>query len=285
MSGGAAAPIVLKLGGAVITDKAAVRRIDERGVATVADALARSWPSLRHRLVLAVGSGSFGHRVFFDYGLRGGDRLDDPAFAARVDRYFDDFAALLLARLGERGLPARHLSLVAADGSRPVELADLARACAGVVAAGELPVVTGGIVGDAGSLLAISSDRVAARIAVTLRAASLVLLTNVPGVLRDPLDPSTVIDVVTAAEAEQVVGLTYDSGVLDRTGGMAEKLASLAEAAAGGVPGVIASAGVLADPTAVLRAPDIPGTRMPAVRGAHDGPAPATSATDEVSVT
>jgi acetylglutamate/LysW-gamma-L-alpha-aminoadipate kinase len=58
---------------------------------------------------------------------------------------------------------------------------------------GLVPVVSPPAAGGEGRLLNVDSDQVAASLAVALGAVALVLLTDVPGVLADPRDPTSVI--------------------------------------------------------------------------------------------
>src|SRR5881396_3668835 len=59
--------------------------------------------------------------------------------------------------------------------------------------AGYVPVVSPPGVTPRGELINADADRVAAYIAVAMKADALILLTNVPGLLREPSDPSSLI--------------------------------------------------------------------------------------------
>ncbi len=80
--------------------------------------------------------------------------------------------------------------------------ADLLRAVLGL---GLLPVVGPPAITGAGEIVNVDADRVAARVAGALGAEALVLLTNVPGLLRDRSDPASVIPRVDRAEIEAVL--------------------------------------------------------------------------------
>ena len=87
-----------------------------------------------------------------------------------------------------------------------------------LAAAGVVPVL-GSLGGDAsGSVFNINADTVAARVAAELRAAKLLLVSNVPGVLRDKDDPATRIPRLTAEEARRAIA----SGLI--VGGMIPKV-------------------------------------------------------------
>ena len=64
--------------------------------------------------------------------------------------------------------------------------------------AGYLPVVTPPGASEEGEAINVDGDRAAAAIAVALRAEALALLSNVPGLLRDPADRSTLVRRVDA---------------------------------------------------------------------------------------
>lgn len=80
-----------------------------------------------------------------------------------------------------------------------------------------------------GSPLNINADHVAGALAAKLHAQKLVTLSDVPGLLRDRNDPSTLISELTVAEAREMLGS-------DAVGsGMIPKLQSCIEAIEGGV--------------------------------------------------
>ncbi len=101
--------------------------------------------------------------------------------------------------------------------------------------AGYLPVIAPLAVSAHGEALNIDADRGAALLAGALGAAALVLLTNVPGLLRDVYDPTALITHIPAAELEQFQPLAH--------GRMKKKLLGAAEAIQGGVPQVVLADG------------------------------------------
>ena len=80
-----------------------------------------------------------------------------------------------------------------------------------------------------GNILNINADTVASALAKDLKAAKLVILTGVPGLMRDKNDPSTLVTRITTDEAR--AAMTNGSV----TGGMLPKLKALVEAVEGGV--------------------------------------------------
>jgi acetylglutamate kinase len=101
-----------------------------------------------------------------------------------------------------------------------------------VLAIPAVPVVSPLALGEDGQLLNVNADTVAAHVAVTLRAAKLVLLTRAPGILRDADDPSSVLHWTDLEELAELEG----SGAL--SGGMRPKAAAIRTALRGGVPRV-----------------------------------------------
>ncbi|GAB3886116.1 hypothetical protein GCM10029964_049880 [Kibdelosporangium lantanae] len=102
-----------------------------------------------------------------------------------------------------------------------------------LLSAGFIPVLSPPVWGGEGSLN-VDADRLAAAVATALKAHTLVVLTDRPGVLRDPADPGSVMSTVDS-----------DDGV---TGGMRQKLLAGREALAGGVERVVISDGLRTGP-------------------------------------
>ncbi len=160
----------------------------------------------------------------------------------------------LVALLGSRGIRAIGLSGVdgrlllaqrktgvrARVGDRVVRLADdLAGTIervdstllTWVLGAGYLPVVGPPAVTAEGEVVNVDADQVAAAVASALSATELVLLTNVPGLLRDPNDPATLIPQIPAGELEAALPLA--------SGRMRKKLFAARDAIRGGVRRVV----------------------------------------------
>jgi acetylglutamate kinase len=76
----------------------------------------------------------------------------------------------------------------------------------------------------------VNADEVASAIASSMRAEKFMLLTNVPGVLKDPKDVSTLYSTLTVTDVMKLKA----EGVI--SGGMIPKVDSCIEALAGGIP-------------------------------------------------
>jgi [amino group carrier protein]-L-2-aminoadipate 6-kinase len=100
-----------------------------------------------------------------------------------------------------------------------------------LLGAGIAPVVGPPAITASGEVVNVDADRAAAQIATALGAEALVLLTNVPGLLRDVGDPASLIPRVRREELDQVLPLAR--------GRMRKKLLAAREALEGGVPRVV----------------------------------------------
>jgi acetylglutamate/LysW-gamma-L-alpha-aminoadipate kinase len=95
-----------------------------------------------------------------------------------------------------------------------------------LLANGYVPVVAPMVLATTGETCNVDADRAAAAIASALGAAALVLLTNVPGLLTDPADHSTLVRRMRAADAGR-----YEPFAAGR---MKKKLLAAVEAVRGG---------------------------------------------------
>jgi [amino group carrier protein]-L-2-aminoadipate/L-glutamate 6-kinase len=111
---------------------------------------------------------------------------------------------------------------------------------------GYVPVLSPPVLSTAGEPLSTDADRLAAAIAGTLGAAWLIVLSNVPGLLRDPSDEDTVITRVPVAEIDDYMSLA--------SGRMRVKLRATAEAAKAGVSHVVLADGRREGPVLAARA-------------------------------
>jgi acetylglutamate/LysW-gamma-L-alpha-aminoadipate kinase len=101
----------------------------------------------------------------------------------------------------------------------------------GVMDLGCVPVVGPPAVTDQGEVVNVDADRAAADVAVALGAEALILLTNVPGLLRDRADPSSLVRSVERVGAEAALAVAE--------GRMRKKVLAARSALAGGVPRVV----------------------------------------------
>ena len=96
------------------------------------------------------------------------------------------------------------------------------------VGPGRVPVVAPLALSTENEALNVDGDRVAAAIAVAIDADALIILTSVPGLLRDVADPTSLVPETTLAEAERLA-----------KGRMKVKILAAREALEGGVDEVV----------------------------------------------
>jgi len=94
---------------------------------------------------------------------------------------------------------------------------------------GYIPVISPIAVDNAGNSLNVNADSVAGEIAYAIKAKKLIVLTDVPGVLRNPADPATLISRATPAEIKELIA----KNVIGE--GMIPKVEASLRAASGGV--------------------------------------------------
>lgn len=108
------------------------------------------------------------------------------------------------------------------------ELADPAPVLA-TLAAGAIPVISPLGALPTGEPMNINADVSAAALAAALPATKLIFLSDVPGLMHDPKDPSSLIHSLTASQTEELI----DRGVI--AGGMIPKVRSATKALANGL--------------------------------------------------
>jgi isopentenyl phosphate kinase len=251
--------IFLKLGGSLLTDKAATEALRTDALARLAGEIATAReqrPALR--LVLGHGSGSFGHVAAARYGTRHGARTSEEWYgfaavsdaAARLNRAV--VGALLVA--GVPGVSLQPSASAVCDDGRIVELA--AAPVAAALDAGIVPVIYGDVAFDRvrGATI-ISTEEVMVGLAPALRPSWLLLAGETDGVYDAA---GQVVPLITADGLPGLLPALGGSRGTDVTGGMEAKVREMLALTAaapdlrvrifnGLRPGILAS--LLADPT------------------------------------
>jgi len=240
---------VVKLGGEVVKDDHALD-----GVAAQVSLL----HSLGIRIVVVHGGGpqatALSRRLGVEPVIVAGRRVTDDAaldvakmvYAGTLNT--DVLSALRAHQLQAVGLSGVDAELLTARRRPPVTVVDDAgrsavvdyghvgdimqvdpRVLSTLMEARFVPVVASLAGDNDGNVYNVNADTVAETIAIALRAQKLIYLTGVPGVLRDPKDPASL---VTFADPDDLVGLMA-SGAL--SGGMRPKVEACIRAATGGV--------------------------------------------------
>jgi acetylglutamate kinase len=97
---------------------------------------------------------------------------------------------------------------------------------------GVIPVISPTAQGEEGKVYNCNADVAAAQTAIALKARKLVFMSDVPGLLRDPKDPASVIRRLLVGEVDAL----KKSGIIDK--GMIPKVDSAAGAVKSGVESV-----------------------------------------------
>ena len=236
-------PVVVKLGGSLITRKREVEKARPKVLARLARelAVAPSGP-----VVLLHGAGSFGHPGAQRFGLAGppegpGAARERARGAAIVAAEVRRLHLLVLRELVRAGLvpwsiPISNLAVNRAGLLERFDHAPFAWA----LAQGCMPVSFGDVVPDAAwGTSILSADTTAVELARRLSASRVVFATDVPGVLEGPeAGPRTVIPELTE---EVEAGLRTGRGATDVTGGIRAKVAAMRSIAEGGADAVLIS--------------------------------------------
>jgi acetylglutamate kinase len=241
---------VIKLGGELLAD--------EQALTNFADQV-----SLLHQLSIDVvvvhGGGpqasELSERLGIEVETVGGRRVTDAdtlevakmVFAGKLNT--DLLSALQRSHVPSVGLSGIDGGMIRADRRPPVEVedeesggmrtldfgyvGDIEQVDPDVIrhllAGGYVPVVCALAGGDDGAVYNVNADTIAARLAVTLGAIKLILLTRVVGVLSDPDNHNSLISVMDQIRLEEML----EEGAV---GGMKAKLEACREALDSGVP-------------------------------------------------
>lgn len=109
-----------------------------------------------------------------------------------------------------------------------------------LMSSGYVPVITIPIEANDGGALNADADRAAAAVAASMGADTLVILSNVPGLLRNVEDPESLISSIPKGQVEQYMDFAQ--------GRMKKKVLGASEALAGGVKKIIISSANLEKP-------------------------------------
>ena len=139
---------------------------------------------------------------------------------------------LLLAqrKQGSRAVVDGKVLRVADDWSGTIEAVNV-ELLRTLLAQGLVPVLGPPAITSAGEIVNVDADRVASEVAAALHAEALVLLTNVPGLLRERAEPTSLIRSVARDEVDAVLPFAE--------GRMRKKVLAARSALAAGVPRVV----------------------------------------------
>jgi len=220
--------IVIKLGGAAITDKSRFSVIDRKTIASAARVLAK------HKdYILVHGAGSFGHIPVNKYKLRGPIRSQRQLIGyAKTKASLLKLESETVSILAENRIPVAPVaasSCLIADRGRIVsQNLDI---IASMLELDLVPYIGGDLVQDRSlGACVVSGDQIAANMAIAFRAHSLIFGTDIDGLFTaDPkLDRRAKLiqnlDIATLREWVEKAG---PANVPDVSGGMRGKLAEM----------------------------------------------------------
>ncbi len=231
---------VIKLGGSVVEHPDSLRHL-------LVDIVFMS--TLGMRVVVVHGGGKAISRAMDKAGLQPrfvqGRRYTDDATLAIVEQVLaTDLNHELAAKLEEYGGRAMSLNFrstnvlhgerltLAAPGGEPVDLGHVGCVTRvdrltidNLTYAGQVPVIPSMALGPNGEKLNVNADTAATAVAAAIGAEKLVVLSDIPGVLRDINDPESLIHSLTASEARRLIADgTIATGMIPKIEGCLETL-------------------------------------------------------------
>ena len=220
-------PVVLKLGGSLITEKGRPETLDGAALDAACDAVADALASgAVDRLVVVHGGGSFGHHHASERGVSTTEGTRDADAVAAVHAAMKRLNVHVLERLRERGVPAvpvHPLSLAARTDGAAGGLALPLGSTATLLGEGFVPVLHGDGVATAGEgVTVVSGDELVVDLVTGLGARRVGVCSTVPGVL--DRDGNVIREVDAFAAVADALGA---SDATDVSGGMAAKVREL----------------------------------------------------------
>ena len=220
-------PVVLKLGGSLITEKGRPETLDTAALDAACDAIAaaRDAGSVS-RLVVVHGGGSFGHHHASEHGVSTTAGTSDVTAVMDIHGAMTTLNRHVLSRLHDRDVPAvpvHPLSVSARPDGATGDLDLPIGSTATLLDEGFVPVLHGDGVATAGAgVTVVSGDELVVELASALGAERVGVCSTVPGVLDADGD---VIDVIDAFDP--VADALGASDATDVSGGMAAKVREL----------------------------------------------------------
>jgi isopentenyl phosphate kinase len=221
--------VLLKLGGSVITDKAADGIIRSDEIERIAETLAeRKGISL----VIVHGAGSCGHPEASRYQVSSGVSVEnrEGIFITHMAvRKLNDYIVRALRNAGVESVGVHPLSACIADKGRLISCEYLQLEC--MIRLGIVPVLHGDMVMDCTSgATVVSGDQLVRVLSTALGMQRIGLATDVPGVFRDG---SVLPEITPGMIGSLMLG---ESNHTDVTGGMRGKVKELCQLAEAGIP-------------------------------------------------
>lgn len=270
-TGDEAGVYIVKLGGAVISDKDGYCTPNASVIHEFGRVVHSRWPELRGRLIIVLGGGSYGNGVPRRYNLQ--ERSGDwkPVDLSMMTVKMFEWMSVVTGIFRQEGVPCYPFHacsyMVSRDG-RPQSF--FIEPIKHALSMGVLPILCGDMVFDSDrGFVIFSSDDLPELFVGSLPLKRVVMLTNVPGVLDYSCAQPEVIRRVNGENREAVLKHAGASRQQDVSGGMRNKVEALLRMADSGVESVICDG---RRPAALLPAlfdPAPPGTFIEPRAGNH----------------
>ena len=228
--------IVIKLGGAAITDKARLFVIKRNTIAATARVLAN------HRDYLLVhGAGSFGHILVNKYNIIGPIRSDRQLIGyAKTKASLLKLESEVVSILAQNRIPAAPVaasSCLMADGGRIIS--QNFEIVASMLKLGLVPCIGGDLVQDISlGASVVSGDQIAVNLAMAFHASTIIFGTDVDGLFAaDPKvdHKAKLISTLDITKLQEWAEKAGPANVPDATGGMRGKLTEILPAVRAGI--------------------------------------------------
>ncbi len=246
VSGLSRKPVVLKLGGSVITQKEKPFTANQLAIRRLAKEISRAKVS---QLIIVHGGGSFGHPLAKQYTIKEGYRGESDQLIgfSKTHQAMVALNKLIVDALIQHNIPVVALSpsscLVTKSGRITTMMGDPLKR---LLQTGFVPLLYGDAVLDSQSGFTIlSGDQLVAYLAVQLDAERIVMGIDVDGLFTaDPKKeaPTDLIRHCTLHELKTMQTQMKATNITDVTGGMLGKLIELTPAIEKGIPALIVNA-------------------------------------------
>ena len=238
-------PVILKLGGSVITRKGRELTPNIEVIRRLAKEVSRA--DLPH-LIIVHGGGSFGHPLAERYGLKEGYRSPSQLIGfSKTHEAMLSLNRLIVEALLDEGIPAFSISpssFILTRRGRILHLDE--KALKKALAIGLVPVLYGDVILDTDmGFTILSGDQIVSELAVRFDAQLIVVGVDVDGIYTDDpkVNPSAkLIRQITPEELEALREGIKGSRAVDVTGGMLGKINELLTPAKNGIEIVIVNA-------------------------------------------
>lgn len=235
-------PIILKLGGSVITRKEKPLTPNKRAIKRLAREISQA---KAERLIIVHGGGSFGHPVAKEYGIAEGfkDKLQLIGFSKTTQAMtmLNEMVVEALLNMGIPAVAVRPSSFIVTKHGR-IEKSEW-NIVAKLLELDFVPVLYGDAVLDSAiGFTILSGDQLVAELAIKLNAERIIIAVDVDGLYTaDPkVDGSAkLIKNINLKQLEELKDKIERSKLADVTGGMLGKINELTRAVMHGIPVLI----------------------------------------------